>query len=72
METGLEDLERELETRGQAILGGDVQVAVWQRGLSEAERAALDRLGFATSGELSAFFALVTPAEALTLHAQLL
>lgn len=26
--------------------------------------AALDRLGFATSGELSAFFALVTPAEA--------
>jgi hypothetical protein len=27
-------------------------------------RAALDRLGFATSGELAAFFALVTPAEA--------
>ena len=29
-----------------------------------AMRAALDRLGFATSGELAAFFALVTPAEA--------
>lgn len=43
-------IERELETRGQAILGGDVQVAVWQRGLSEAERAALDRLGKVTSG----------------------
>jgi len=27
-------------------------------------RAAMDRLGFATSGELAAFFALVTPAEA--------
>jgi uncharacterized protein YcaQ len=27
-------------------------------------RAALDRLGFATAGELAAFFALVTPAEA--------
>ena len=34
--------------------------------------AALDRLGFATSGELAAFFALITPAEAKTWVAQAL
>ncbi|MCW1402549.1 FtsX-like permease family protein [Novosphingobium sp. MW5] len=43
-------IERELETRGQAILGGDVQVAVWQRGLSDAEQTALGKLGKVTSG----------------------
>ena len=43
-------IERELETRGQAILGGDVQVSVWQRGLSEPELAALGRLGKVSTG----------------------
>ncbi|WP_224815474.1 winged helix-turn-helix domain-containing protein [Hasllibacter sp. MH4015] len=36
----------------------DAEIVDW------ACRAALDRLGFATSGELAAFFALVTPAHA--------
>lgn len=43
-------IERELATRGRAILGGDIELAVWQRGLSEAERAALARLGQVSEG----------------------
>lgn len=34
-------IERELDTRGGELLGGDLQVSVWQRGLSEEERRAL-------------------------------
>lgn len=44
----------------------EAQVIDW------ACRAALDRLGFATSGELAAFFALITPAEARDWAAQAL
>ena len=32
-------IEDELKSRGQTILGGDLQVEVWQRGASAAERA---------------------------------
>lgn len=41
-------IERELSARGGELLGGDVQVSVWQRGLSQDERRAL-----AASGTLS-------------------
>lgn len=43
-------IERELATRGRAILGGDIELAVWQRGLTDAERAALGRLGQVSEG----------------------
>ncbi|MFM5908507.1 MAG: ABC transporter permease, partial [Novosphingobium sp.] len=43
-------IERELQTRGQAILGGDLQVAVWQRLPNEAEMAALRHLGRVSTG----------------------
>lgn len=43
-------IERELATRGRAILGGDIELAVWQRGLNDAERAALTKLGRVSEG----------------------
>ncbi|PLK26356.1 ABC transporter permease [Novosphingobium sp. TH158] len=43
-------IERELQTRGQLILGGDLQVAVWQRVPGDAEMAALRQLGRVSSG----------------------
>ncbi len=43
-------IERELASRGTAILGGDVEVEVWQRGLAESERSALTRLGTLSEG----------------------
>lgn len=43
-------IERELATRGRAILGGDIELAVWQRGLSAPERAALTPLGRVSAG----------------------
>ena len=43
-------IERELAGRGRAILGGDLGVEVWQRDLSEPERAALAALGRVSSG----------------------
>jgi putative ABC transport system permease protein len=43
-------IERELASRGQQILGGDIEVRVWQRGLTEEERAEIDRLGQVSSG----------------------
>ena len=41
-------IERELASRGRSILGGDVEVAVWQRAASAPERAA-----FAAAGKVS-------------------
>ena len=41
-------IERELASRGRSILGGDVEVAVWQRAASTPERAA-----FAAAGKVS-------------------
>lgn len=43
-------IERELETRGRAILGGDVEAEVWQRGPSAAEAAAFAALGPVSTG----------------------
>lgn len=57
-------IERELAGRGRAILGGDVEIAVWQRSATAEERAAYAALGkvsggtrmqaMATAGELAA------------------
>ncbi|MEJ2457663.1 MAG: hypothetical protein P8Y58_05740, partial [Novosphingobium sp.] len=33
-------IERELGARGRQILGGDIELRVWQRGLNDAELAA--------------------------------
>ena len=41
-------IQHELTSRGRTILGGDVEVAVWQRGASAPESAA-----FAAAGKVS-------------------
>ena len=56
-------IERELAGRGRTILGGDIEVSVWQRAPNPQERAALEALGtvagglrmqaMATSGDLA-------------------
>lgn len=61
-------IEHELSTRGRAILGGDIEAEVWQRGPDAAEREAFAGLGrvsvgtrmqaMATAGDLSAPVAL--------------
>ncbi len=43
-------IEGELESRGQEILGGDIEVRVWQRDLNSDERAAVEKLGTVSSG----------------------
>ncbi|MBO6767748.1 MAG: FtsX-like permease family protein [Erythrobacter sp.] len=43
-------IEREIEANGREYLGGDLQVELWQRGLNEEERAALDELGDVSAG----------------------
>jgi len=43
-------IERELDTRGREILGGDIELSVWQRGLTAEERAAVAKLGTESSG----------------------
>ncbi|WP_232496233.1 ABC transporter permease [Novosphingobium kaempferiae] len=43
-------IERELGTRGREILGGDIELRVWQRALSQEEDAALARLGHVSHG----------------------
>ncbi len=43
-------IDKELSTRGREILGGDIEVTVWQRPLSPAEDAALDALGTLSRG----------------------
>jgi putative ABC transport system permease protein len=43
-------IERELATRGRAILGGDIEAQVWQRGLTAKERAAFTALGRLSEG----------------------
>ena len=40
----------ELDSQGQAILGGDIEVEVWQRLLSEEEKAFLARYGTLSDG----------------------
>lgn len=43
-------IERELASSGQELLGGDLEVEVWQRDLAEEERAALADFGEVSSG----------------------
>ncbi|MDY7099106.1 MAG: FtsX-like permease family protein [Pseudomonadota bacterium] len=43
-------IERELEASGQVILGGDIEVEVWQRSLNDDELAALADLGKVSGG----------------------
>lgn len=43
-------IESELESRGGELLGGDLQVSVWQRGLNEDERRALANNGLLSEG----------------------
>jgi len=43
-------IERELESSGQELLGGDLEVEVWQRTLSPEERKALSAYGTISSG----------------------
>lgn len=43
-------IERELGTRGRQILGGDLELRVWQRELTTAESAALAALGEVSPG----------------------
>ncbi|GAA4774129.1 ABC transporter permease [Novosphingobium ginsenosidimutans] len=43
-------IEDELKSRGQTILGGDVQIEVWQRGATPAERAELEKFGKLSGG----------------------
>jgi putative ABC transport system permease protein len=43
-------IERELESRGREILGGDIELRVWQRDLEPEERAAAEALGKTSSG----------------------
>lgn len=43
-------IERELATRGQELLGGDLEVEVWQRDLEPEERTALAEYGEVSGG----------------------
>lgn len=43
-------IERELDTRGQELLGGDLEVEVWQRDLTDEEKAALNEYGTISGG----------------------
>ncbi|WP_086608933.1 ABC transporter permease [Erythrobacter donghaensis] len=43
-------IKRELESSGQELLGGDLEVEVWQRDLTPEERAALAEYGEVSSG----------------------
>ena len=57
-------IERELSTRGRTILGGDVEVAVWQRAASAQESTA-----FAAAGKVSGGMRLQAMARAADLAA---
>ncbi len=43
-------IERELESNGRQFLGGDLQIELWQRGLTAEERTALEQYGVVSSG----------------------
>lgn len=43
-------IESELDSRGGELLGGDMQVSVWQRGLTEVERRSLASNGVLSEG----------------------
>lgn len=60
-------IERELKGRGQSILGGDVQIEVWQRLASAEERQAFAALGKLSGGvrlqAMATHGALASPVE---------
>ena len=43
-------IERELTARGRSILGGDIEVRVWQRGLTAEEMAQVRKFGPVSTG----------------------
>jgi putative ABC transport system permease protein len=43
-------IERELASSGQELLGGDIEIALWQRGLTDEERSALAAYGTVSEG----------------------
>ncbi|MDX1703698.1 MAG: ABC transporter permease, partial [Altererythrobacter ishigakiensis] len=43
-------IERELDNRGQELLGGDLEVEVWQRDLTDEEKTALAEYGTLSGG----------------------
>jgi len=43
-------IEGEIEANGREYLGGDLQIELWQRGLSPDERSALEELGDVSAG----------------------
>ena len=43
-------IERELQTRGRSILGGDIEVRVWQRGPTPKEMAFIKGFGPVSTG----------------------
>ena len=43
-------IERELDNRGQELLGGDLEVEVWQRDLTDEEKIALAEYGTLSGG----------------------
>jgi putative ABC transport system permease protein len=43
-------IERELANRGQELLGGDLEIEIWQRDLSDEERSALTEYGEISGG----------------------
>ncbi|MEL6877302.1 MAG: FtsX-like permease family protein, partial [Pseudomonadota bacterium] len=43
-------IERELESSGQELLGGDLEIEIWQRGLNDEELAALSEYGQVSGG----------------------
>lgn len=43
-------IERELASSGQELLGGDIEISLWQRSLAEEERAALGEYGTVSGG----------------------
>lgn len=43
-------IERELATKGQELLGGDLEVEVWQRDLNDEEKVALAEYGAVSGG----------------------
>ena len=43
-------IERELASSGQVLLGGDIEVEVWQRDLTDEEKQAIAEYGTVSSG----------------------
>jgi putative ABC transport system permease protein len=58
-------IERELAGRGQSLLGGDIEVALWQRAPSASEMAGLKALGTVSTG--ARLQAMAVPARDATL-----